>query len=848
MLGSAAGAQVPDGIPRELARARAAVVQDVRYQLAYTLVPHAGVTQAREVLRFALKRVDGPLLVDFRDGAVRSLVVNGKAVTAEISNGHIVLPKSGLSVGENEVEIEFAANVAAAEKAITRYEDRDDGAEYLYTLFVPMDAEMAFPCFDQPDLKGRFTLEMSAPDAWTVVSNTPVKTQAAGINGVTTTWFEETEPISTYLFAFAAGPFVKVHDVAGLPGLYVRKSKAKEAVSEAPAVQQMAADGIKYLSSYFAQPFPFEKYDMVLIPGFAYGGMEHAGATFLKEEGVLFRSAPTATNLLGRDILVLHELTHQWFGDFTTMRWFDDLWLKEGFAQYMAYQTLSVLKPNDNVWKRFYEAIKPAAYGIDETQGTTPIYQDIPNLKDAKSAYGAIVYSKAPGVLKQLAFVLGEENFRKGLQVYLAGHRYGNAEWSDLIAAFEKVSGQSLTVWADAWIKHRGMPQVSVSWTCAGGKVASLGLAQKDVLGGETVWPIATEVLLADADGQTEAVRAQLNGRSAQVDGTVGKACPAYVFANDSDHAYGLFLMDEKSLDYVTGHLSDVPDLFEQTLLWGSLWQTVTAAKFAPAQYVELALTTLPGERDEALTASIVGRSSAALHKFVGDATRARLTTQMQAMAKDRMLNDASKDLRIVWFRAMPGLSEQAAGRETLKALLDGSLKVPGVALRQQDRWRLITALVAYGDPDAQTVLAAELKRDSSGDAKKYVYEAGAAVPSAAVKARYFDEYLHHAEVPEDWVSDSLGAFNSWNQSALTAAYLKPSLEALAQIKQTRKIFFLVGWLNAFIGGQQSPGAQSEVYAYLKTAEMDKDLRLKILQAVDELDKTVAVRKAYASP
>jgi aminopeptidase N len=232
----------------------------------------------------------------------------------------------------------------------------------------------------------------------------------------------------------------------------------------------------------------------------------------------------------------------------------------------------------------------------------------------------------------------------------------------------------------------------------------------------------------------------------------------------------------------------------------------------------------------------------------VGDATRARLMTQMQAMAKDRMVHDSSKDLRIVWFRAMPGLSEQAAGRETLKALLDGSVTVPGVSLRQQDRWRLITALVAYGDADAEKVMAAELTRDSSGDAKKYAYEAGAAVPSAAVKAKYFDEYLHHAEVPEDWVSDSLGAFNEWNQSALTAAYLKPAMEALGQIKQTRKIFFLVGWLNAFIGGQQSAEAQREVYAYLKSTKMDEDLRLKILQAVDELDKTVAVRKVYASP
>ena len=230
------------------------------------------------------------------------------------------------------------------------------------------------------------------------------------------------------------------------------------------AVQQITADGIKYLSDYFAQPFPFPKYDMVMIPGFAYGGMEHAGATFLREESILFRTAPTHSDRLNRDILLLHELTHQWFGDLVTMRWFDDLWLKEGFAQYMAYHALNSLKPDENVWKRFYQAIKPAAYAIDSTQGTTPIYQEIPNLKDAKSAYGAIVYSKAPGVIKQLAFVVGEDQFRDGLRLYLKEHAYANAEWSDLVHALERTSKKPLGAWADAWIKRRGMPQVDVAW------------------------------------------------------------------------------------------------------------------------------------------------------------------------------------------------------------------------------------------------------------------------------------------------------------------------------------------------------------------------------------------------
>jgi aminopeptidase N len=843
-----AGAQAPQGIPRDLARERAANVSDLRYALHYTLVEHGGQTEATESLRFELKSAAHPLLLDFRDGHVSSLAVNGANVAPEESNGHLVLAAENLLIGENALEIHFTANVAPAEKAITRFEDRDDGSEYIYTLFVPMDASMAFPCFDQPDLKGRFQLTMTAPTAWTVISNTDAaETKTLG-DGAKQTTFGETHPISTYLFAFAAGPFVKVHPVAGLPGLYVRKSKAQAAESEAPAVQQMAADGIHYLLNYFAQPFPFPKYDMVLIPGFAYGGMEHAGSTFLREESVLFRTAPTATNLLNRDVLVLHELTHQWFGDFTTMRWFDDLWLKEGFAQYMAYQTLSAMRPDDAIWKRFYEAIKPGAYGIDETQGTTPIYQDIPNLKDAKSAYGAIVYSKAPGVLKQLAYVLGGDNFRMGLQQYLAAHQYGNAEWSDLIGSFEAVSGQSLGVWAEMWIRHRGMPQVDAAWSCQGSRLASLTLTQHDVLGGNAVWPIASEVLLGYSDGSSQVVRAQFDAPSAAIAAAAGMPCPAFVFANDRDYGYGLFLLDEHSRDFVTQHIGAMPDVFQRTLLWGSLWDAVRTATFAPQAYVELALKNLPQERDEALAASIVSHAETAIHRYMSDRAREQFTARLEAMAAQRMVSDPSQDLRIVWFRALAGVSEQPAGRDALRALLDGTLAVPGVQLRQQDRWGLVTALIAYGDPHADEVLAAEEKRDPSGDGKKYAYAAQAARLDAATKQRYFDDYLHHAERPEDWIESSLGAFNYWNQSPLTGPYLQPALEALPQIKQQRKIFFLVGWLDSFIGGQQSEAAQRQVHDYLKASGLDPDLRLKILQAVDELDRTVAIRKKFVTP
>ncbi len=379
-------------------------------------------------------------------------------------------------------------------------------------------------------------------------------------------------------------------------------------------------------------------------------------------------------------------------------------------------------------------------------------------------------------------------------------------------------------------------------------------MRQRDVLGdaqdkeerGRQVWPVATEVLLGYEDGSSKTLPASFAIEEARVPAAVGMACPAYVFANAGDEAYGLFLLDDVSRKYVVGHIGGVHDLLERTLLWGSLWASVQNAQMNPREYLELALTSLPGERDESLTASILGHVETALDRYVPDAVRAEESPKFAAQASSRMVRDGDQDLRIVYFRAVSQFAESSTAREAVKGLLRGSVTVPGVTLRQQDRWRLVTTLVQFGDAEADTYLAEEQKRDPSGEGLKYSWIAGAARPDGAVKARYFEGYLHDPARPEDWIEGSLGAFNAWNQAGLTEAYLEPSLEALAQIKRTRKIFFLGDWLQAFIGGQASASARDQVYRYLKSQpELDKDLRLKILEAVDALDRSVKIRAVF---
>jgi aminopeptidase N len=807
--------------------------------------------QGHIVIQFDLAAPTDPVVLDFRDldgdgrvidGSARNLKVNDTVEEFRQSNGHILISAKNLTPGTNTLELDFDSGIAEANRAVTRFVDPQDGNEYLYTLFVPMDASLAFPCFDQPDLKARFTLNITAPAAWTVVSNGQAK--AAG--NTRSVGFEETKPISTYLFAFAAGPFEKLE--ASELHLFVRKSMLARAKEEWPAVAETTRKGMALMTTFFAQPFPFPKYDQVLIPGFPYGGMEHAGATFFNEDTILFRTVPTVNDYNRRNETVLHELAHQWFGDLVTMRWFDDLWLKEGFAQYMAYHTFAEIEPPGTVWKRFYQSIKPLAYGIDSTHGTTPIYQRIDNLKDAKSAYGAIVYQKAPSLLRVLAFHIGEDHFREGVRLFLREHAYANAEWSDLIGAFSRASGTNLNPWASAWVEQRGMPQVEIDWACnSEGRISSFQIRQKDALGEGHLWPLKTQVLLGYKSGPPQRIAASLDGAMMSVPEAMGTRCPDYVFGNNEDQAYGEFLLDAKSQAAIVDELPRVSDPFLRSLLWGALWDSVRELRTAPLEYSELALRVLPSEQDAELAVSVLGRLRNAFTDYLSDTQRTAMAERFENLLIREIAEAPTPDLRITYFRGLIPVATTTHGRDALKDLFVGRMTIPGVPLKQRDRWNIIGALMAAGDPSGLELLGAESKRDTTDDGRKYAYVSGAGLAQPENKQKYFAEYLAGSGVKEDWVTASLPLFNHWSQTALTGAFIQPALDALPKLKRERKIFFVVNWLASFVGGQHSPAALKIVDDFLKENGSDPDLRLKILEVRDELDRTMRIRTRWAS-
>jgi aminopeptidase N len=839
------------GVSLDLARERARTLSDVRYDLRLD-VTHADTARGRVALSFDRARDAGDLLVDFRGLALDSVAANGAPVADhEWDAGHVRIPARHLRAGANTVSFRFAARIAPVGASVIRYEDPSDDARYLYTLLVPADANQLFPAFDQPDLKGRFRVEIVARPEWSVLANGPLVATDTLPDGRVAWRFAETEPISTYLAAFAAGPWRRWESAppGGRPiALYARRAVADDV--DADTLLRSNRDALEWLERYFGIPFPFAKYDMLLAPAFPFGGMEHVGAVFYNENTFVFREAPTLNERLSRRATTYHEVAHQWFGDLVTMRWFDDLWLKEGFSTYMAAKMQDELDPGSEAWKTFYLRNKPTAYGTDVTEGTVPVWQDLPNLDLAKGNYGPIVYNKAPSILKQLEFLVGEAAFREGLRIFLRRHAYGNATWEELLRAVEEASGTSLAAFGEQYILRAGMPVVETVLDVEGGRVGRLALTQRPARalpadrGGW--WPGRVRVRLGYRGGRDTVLTVAFTGDTTVVAEAAGLPAPDWVWANDGDYGYGLFLPDARSAEHVLRHVGETEDGLLRAMLWGALWDLVREARLDPAEYLALTLRELPRERDEQIAGTLLGRGGAALTRYLPDDAAARMLPEWERMLLARADDDALPyGLRKAALDAYLAVARTPEARGVMREYLAETRRFAGASLRAPSRWAAVTQLLAAGDPAADALYAAEVARDTTPEAARRAFVAGAARPDPAAKAEYFRRYLRDPSLNEEWVTASLGAFNDPAHARLTLPHLRASLEELEWIRDNRRIFFLPRWIGAFLGGQTGPEALAEVDAFLAAhPDLSVDVRRKVLQARDDLERTVRIRGA----
>ena len=537
-----------EGVSWALAELRAQTLSDIRY--SYRLrVPRALETPLEGTLVADFHWSDAranKLVLDFKDlvERVRAVRANGVSVDWEARQDHVVVPAGALiSAERNRLEVDFEAG----DEAVNRNDD------FLYTLFVPDRAHFSLPLFDQPNLKARFALTLDVPDGWVAVANGAEEVAldtASGASGGTTYRFAETEPIPTYLFAFAVGDFqIDVGERAGRTlRMFHRETDAEKVARNRETIFDLHAVALEWLEDYTQIAYPFGKFDFVLIPPFQYGGMEHPGSIFYRQSGLMLDESATEAQYLGRASLIAHETTHMWFGDLVTMPWFDDVWTKEVFANFMAAKIVHPSFPEVNHDLRFFLAHHDTAYSVDRTVGANPIRQPLENLKEAGSLYGPIIYQKAPIVMRQLELLVRETPLRDGLREYLETFRYGNAAWPDLIVILDGRSEVDLAAWSRVWVEEPGRPLVTTQVLDDGtGRMQRLVVSQEDPYGRGRIWPQQLELLVAydDADSAVR-VPVRLAGSTAFVDDLTGRPRPSFVLPNATGVEYGRFRLDSR--------------------------------------------------------------------------------------------------------------------------------------------------------------------------------------------------------------------------------------------------------------------------------------------------------------
>ena len=440
---------VEPGVSLELAQRRAEIISDINYRLALNIPAEQDEDiEGSIAISFMLADDGEPLQLDFREDAdhLHEVISNGKPVPVDFRTEHILLPADSLRIGSNRIEIGFTAGSTSLNR----------NPDYLYTLLVPDRARTAFPLFDQPDLKASYELTLEVPPGWTAMSNAPV----AAVDGQTIR-FERSDLISSYLFSFVAGKFETVArtvDGRQMTMLH-RETDAEKVARNLDEIFNLHAAALDWLEDYTGIDYPYQKFGFALIPAFQYGGMEHVGAIQYRASSLFLEEAPSDTQLLRRASLIAHETAHMWFGDLVTMKWFNDVWTKEVFANFMAAKIVNPSFPDINHELNFLIRHYPAAYSVDRTEGANPIRQHLPNLNEAGQMYGAIIYNKAPIMMRELELTIGETLFREGMREYLESFSFGNATWPELIEILDRKSDEDLAAWSHAWVNQPGRPE-----------------------------------------------------------------------------------------------------------------------------------------------------------------------------------------------------------------------------------------------------------------------------------------------------------------------------------------------------------------------------------------------------
>ena len=837
------------------ARARAALLDVESYDVELDLTTGPETFGSTTTVRFAAGAGESTF-IDLIAAQVHEVELNGRALGPEVvSDARIAL---GDLAAENILRVVASCPYMHTGEGLHRFVDPVDDEVYLYTQFEVPDSRRVFAVFEQPDLKATFRFTVTAPAHWTVVSNSP--TPEPEPSGEAARWaFEPTPRLPSYVTAIVAGPYhretgeLTSADGRTIPlGVFCRRSLAQ--FLDADNVMDITRAGFAFFERAFDLPYPFAKYDQLFVPEFNAGAMENAGAvTFL--ENYVFRSRVPDATVERRAVTILHELAHMWFGDLVTMRWWNDLWLNESFAEYVSTLAAAEAAGWPSAWTTFSAMEKAWAYRQDQLPSTHPIVADIKDLQDVQVNFDGITYAKGASVLKQLVAWVGQEAFFSGVARYFRKHAHGNTELRDLLAELEATSGRDLTAWSRVWLEQAGVtllrPQLEVETGPDGTeRIASFAVVQEVPAEHPVQRPHRLAIGAYDVSdsalARTHRVELDIDGERTEVPELVGRAVPDLVLVNDDDLAYAKIRLDERSLTTAVTHLRGFADSLPRSLIWSATWDMTRDAQWSASEFVDLVLGNITAETDSSAILVLLRQLATALELYVAPERRADVSRD----AGDRLIALAraarpGSDAQLQLVKAGASRAEHPAQLDVVRGWLEaGTDGLPGLRVDTDLRWELLTALVAGGQA-GEDEIAAELLRDDTATGRRAAAAARGAVPTAAAKETVWSAVVEQGALPNATQAAVIGGFNRVWDRGLLLPFVERYFEALDVIWASRTNEMaqgiVVGLYPTTLAGAQEAEVLSLTDAWL-AAEHAPALRRLVVESRDGVRRALAAQ------
>jgi aminopeptidase N len=774
-------------LTRDEAAARASLLEVTSYEIDLDLTAGEEIFRSTTRVRFSATTPGASTFIDLIAPTVHEVVLNGRTldVTEVVSTGRIALPDLAPT---NELTVVADAAYMHTGEGLHRFVDPVDDGVYLYTQFEVADARRVFCCFDQPDLKATYTFTVTAPSGWQVVSVSPTPFPDPAGEGTSVWRFAPTPCLPTYVTALVAGPYHVVRDQLTssdgrtIPlGVFCRASLTPHL--DAGQVIEVTKAGFAHYESLFDLPYPFTKYDQLFVPEFNAGAMENAGAVTITDT-YIFRSKVPEALVERRALTILHELAHMWFGDLVTMRWWDDLWLNESFAEYASTRCQAATTRWSTAWTTFLSAEKSWAYRQDQLASTHPIVADIRDLDDVEVNFDGITYAKGASVLKQLVHWVGTDDFDEGLRRYFRRHAWGNTTLTDLLVELEQTSGRDLDSWAKVWLQQAGVttlrPRIE---TDPGDVITTLAVVQEPPAGHPTLRPHRLAVGGYDVvDGtlvRTHHLELDVAGETTPVTGLVGARRPELLLINDDDLAYCKIRLDDRSMATAVQHLAHFADPLPRALVWGATWDMTRDAELGARAFVDLVLDNIASVEDPSVAQTLLRQLATTLQLYVAPEHR----PAARESAADRLFAlletaEPGSDHQLLLIRAFAGQASSPAQLATVRALLDGDRVLGGLEIDTEMRWTLLGSLVGGGAAGKPEIVA-ELARDDTSSGRVHAASARAAIPTPEAKATAWHQVVEAASLPNAMQAAVITGFGRVLDPALLEPFVEPYFAAL---------------------------------------------------------------------